>query len=99
MKERKNRIYSAFLILAASSLLLVISGCASPKYVWYQPGKDRPAYMKDKLECDEEAAQYAKFLDKRGDMDVIGERAKECMGLRGYLRVQEKDVPSGAYRF
>lgn len=89
----------ALLLLSAAAMMLLVSGCASPSYVWYQPGKDRPAFMKDKFECDEESAQYAKFLDKRGDQDVIRERTKECMGVRGYLRISEEEVPSGALRF
>lgn len=93
------RMIRTMIFLSAAAAMLLLSACASPKYVWYQPGKDRPAFMKDKFECDEESALYAKQLDRRGDQEVISRRLKECMDLRGYLRVREEEVPSGAYRF
>lgn len=99
MMETSYSKARTMIFLSAAAAMLLVSGCASPHYVWYQTGKDRPAFMKDKFECDEESALYAKQLDKRGDQEVISKRLKECMGLRGYLRVREEEVPSGAYRF
>ena len=87
------------LFLAAAVLMLLASGCASPNYVWYQQGKDRVMFTKDKLECEEESALYAKQLDKRGNEEVISARMKECMGLRGYVKVLEQDVPQGVEKF
>jgi hypothetical protein len=89
----------AALFLSAAVVMLLASGCASPNYVWYQGGKDRAAFAKDNLECEEESALYAKHLDKRGDKEVISARMKECMGLRGYVKVLEQDVPQGMEKF
>ena len=80
-------------------MLMILGGCGGGNYVWYHKDNDRAAFMKDNLQCQEESAQYAKFLDKRGDKDVIGDRMKECMGLRGYVKVLEEDLPAGAKRF
>ncbi|MDK9718556.1 MAG: YgdI/YgdR family lipoprotein [Trichlorobacter sp.] len=87
------------LFLIAAVVMLIASGCASPNYVWYQQGKDRTMFAKDKLECEEESALYAKQLDKRGNEEVISARMKECMGLRGYVKVLEQDVPQGMEKF
>ncbi len=86
-------------LLLAAVVMLLASGCASPSYVWYQQGKDRIMFTKDKLECEEESALYAKQLDKRGNEEVISARMKECMGLRGYVKVLEQDVPQGMEKF
>lgn len=78
----------------ASSLL--ISGCGSTNYVWYQAGKDKAAFMQDHLQCEEDAALFARYMNKRGDKEVIAKRMKDCMGVRGYLKVAEDDLPTGA---
>lgn len=87
------------LFLFAAFVALSISGCGSSNYVWYQQGKDRMMFTKDHLACEEESALYAKQLDKRGNEEVISARMKECMGLRGYVKVLEQDVPAGMEKF
>lgn len=87
------------LFMFAALAVLSMSGCAGSTYVWYQQGKDRVQFTKDKIECEEESALYAKQLDKRGNEAVISARMKECMGLRGYVRVLEQDVPAGMEKF
>lgn len=99
MNKHKISLTRIFLLIIASTLFMALTGCAGPNYVWYQKGKDRVAFNKDNLECEEESAQYARFLDKRGDQDIISNRMKECMGLRGYLRIREEEVPRGEMRF
>ncbi len=91
--------YRILLLLFALATALSLSGCAGSSYVWYQAGKDRTTFTKDKLECEEESALYAKHLDKRGNEGVISARMKECMGLRGYAQVREEDLPPGADKF
>jgi hypothetical protein len=86
-------------IAAFSLCVIFLGGCASSNYVWYQTGKEKTPFKKDHLECEEESAIYAKHLDKRGNKDVIFARMKECMGLRGYLKVLEEDVPQGMEKF
>ena len=86
-------------LFIAATMMLGITGCAGPNYVWYQQGKDRISFMKDNLECEEESALYAKQLDKKGDQEVIASRMKECMGLRGYMKIREQDLPQGATKF
>lgn len=89
----------SLLFLPAALIALCMTGCAGSNYVWYQQGKDRVSFTKDKLECEEESALYAKHLDKRGNNEVISGRMKECMGLRGYVQVREEDLPQGAGTF
>ena len=75
---------------------LLLGGCGGASYVWYQAGRDQAAFKQDHLQCEEEAALFAKQMDKRGDKEVISNRMKDCMGVRGYVKVLEEDLPAGA---
>ena len=86
-------------IALTATIMISLAGCSSGKYVWYQTGKDMMTFKKDNLQCEEESALYAKYLDKRGNEEIISGRMKECMGLRGYVRVLEQDVPPGVEKF
>lgn len=74
---------------------LLFSGCAGKSYVWYQPYKNAETFQQDNIQCEEEAALYAKHMDKLGAMDLVSERMKECMAIKGYVRIMEKDLPKG----
>jgi len=89
------------LVLAslAVTIIMALGGCGSANYVWYQPGKDVATFKQDHLQCEEQSAKYARYMDKRGNKDVIFERMKECMGLRGYVRTEESELPEGIKGF
>ena len=99
MRKKIIMLPKIFFLVLVAIMLLTISGCAGGNYVWYQAGTDKVTFKKDNLECEEESALYAKHLDKRGNEGVISERMKECMGLRGYDKVLEENLPAGANKF
>ena len=99
MKIQKKLVLKTIYFSITVITLLAIGGCGSSRYVWYQPGKDVASFRQDHLQCEEESAKYARYMDKRGDKDIIFERMKECMGLRGYIRTPEQELPKGAARF
>jgi len=99
MRKKTGMLPKIIVFILAAVMLLNFCGCGGGTYVWYQGGKDRAAFVKDNLECEEESAQYARYLDKRGNKEVITARMKECMGLRGYVKVLEQDVPQGMEKF
>ena len=99
MKIQKQLTLKVIYFSMAVMLLSALAGCGSTKYVWYQPGKDVASFRQDHLLCEGESAKYARYMDKRGDKDIIFERMKECMGLRGYIRTPEQELPKGAARF
>jgi hypothetical protein len=99
MRKKTEMVLKTITFVLVAVMLLTFCGCGGATYVWYQGGKDRATFTKDNLECEEESAQYAKYLDKRGDKEVISSRMKECMGLRGYVKVLEQDVPQGMEKF
>ncbi|MBF0529307.1 MAG: hypothetical protein HQK55_08555 [Deltaproteobacteria bacterium] len=81
-------------------LTVLLTGCApTSKNVWYQQGKDLPTFKQDKLQCEEEAALYAKHMNQRGNEALIKSRFKECLEINGYTQALEKDVPKGAAKF
>lgn len=99
MREKTHILPRTIFLLLAAIMLLTLSGCAGGNYVWYQGGKDRATFKKDYLQCEEESALYARNLDKQGNEEIILSRMKECLGLRGYLRVLEDDAPKGVEKF
>lgn len=99
MKTNKKPILKITYISLLALLPLILGGCAGVNYVWYQPAKNAAAFGQDHLQCEEEAALYAKHMNKRGDRDVISGRMKECMEIRGYAKLPENELPKGAPGF
>lgn len=99
IKISYKRIVKLVLASLAVIIIMALGGCGSANYVWYQPGKDVATFKQDHLQCEEQSAKYARYMDKRGNKDVIFERMKECMGLRGYVRTEESELPEGIKGF
>lgn len=99
MKNRANIVRMTVCFLLALITPLLLGGCGSANYVWYQPEKDLTTFKQDHLQCEEQSAKYARYMDKRGNKDIIFERMKECMGVRGYVRTEESELPEGVKGF
>jgi hypothetical protein len=99
MKIERSLVIKAALVLSAVTIPVALGGCGGARYVWYHSGNDAAGFAADRLQCEEESAKYAMYVGKRGDDDIITERMKECMGLRGYVRTLERDLPEGAPRY
>ncbi|MGV8080133.1 MAG: hypothetical protein AB2L22_08750 [Syntrophales bacterium] len=85
-------------ILLLLLLPLILSGCASKNMYWYNSGKDLRATKADKFECEEAAVTYSRDMGKAGNMDIINQRIRECMEIRGYIYAPEDEIPAGAFR-
>ncbi len=85
-------------LIALMMLLLILSGCASKNMYWYNAGKDMRATKADKFECEEAAVTYSRDMGKAGDMDMINQRIRECMEIKGYVHAPEEEIPAGAFR-
>ena len=92
-------IVKLVLVALTAATMMALGGCGSANYVWYQPGKDVATFRQDHLQCEEQSAKYARYMDKRGNKDIIFERMKECMGLRGYVRTEASELPEGVKGF
>lgn len=75
------------LTAAVTVLMLGTAGCAG-RAVWCRAGGDREALRKDTVRCEEEAAQYARYMGKGGKSALVSARMGACMGLRGYTQAE-----------
>jgi flagellar basal body-associated protein FliL len=89
---RKTLIFVLLVLLAA----LMLSGCgAAPRY-WYSSQKDATSTKKDLFQCEEDAASFSRNMGEAGNKDVFQKRLQDCMTLRGYLSLTERDLPKDA---
>lgn len=73
------------LTAAVAISMLGAAGCAG-RAVWCRAGGDRAALRRDTVRCEEEAAQYARYMGKDGKAAVVSSRMADCMGLKGYTQ-------------
>lgn len=85
-------------IVVAGALAALLSGCGSAQKYWYSPQKDSAALKLDFFQCEEEAAAYSRNMGVAGKQKVVDERLAQCMELRGYKAVPEKELPKGSPR-
>lgn len=95
---RTGRTVRAMIVFLAAAFLMVFTGCGASKAFWYQTGKESSVLRKDLFDCQEEAAQYSKNMGKAGKQEIVEERIKKCMEVRGYVLIKEEELPSGAPR-
>ena len=74
-------------------LLLSLGACTHPQYSYTKPSVSDQQRSIDIYQCEQEAAIYVAALDASGTQ-IIGprtrvQRVKACMGLRGYMAVQQ----------
>lgn len=81
------------LIIAAAALC----GCGSRLY-WRADGRTETQIRQDKMACEEEVANYSRYMGKPGDAKIVEPRMKGCMGLRGYDRVTARELSKDAPR-
>ncbi|NPU85874.1 MAG: hypothetical protein HPY65_15465 [Syntrophaceae bacterium] len=79
-------------------LVFIVSGCAPQSMYWYNTRKDMRAAKVDKFECEEAAVTYSRDMGQAGNTDMINQRLRECMEIRGYVYAPEDKIPSGAFR-
>ncbi|HOI75470.1 MAG TPA: hypothetical protein PLO63_15100 [Syntrophales bacterium] len=91
---KKWTILSMLLLL----LLLILSGCAPKNMYWYNSGKDMRSAKTDKFECEEAAVTYSRDMGQAGNTDMIDQRIRECMEIRGYVHAPEEEIPAGSFR-
>ncbi len=75
-----------------------LSGCGGGKMYWYSPNKDIQTIKADKYECEAAAAKYSADMGKAGKEEIVSKRLKECMELKGYVYIDESQIPKGAGR-
>ncbi len=81
-----------FLIMIVPAL----SGCGAGKMYWFHPTKDLQTIKNDKYECESAAARYSADMGKAGKEEIVSKRFKECMELKGYVYIEESQIPKGA---
>ena len=63
---------------------------------WYNAKKDLMDVKTDKFQCEEAAAAYSRNMGEAGDKEIVSKRIKDCMELRGYVFINENEMPDGA---
>ena len=61
-------------------------------------GRTETQIRQDKMACEEEVANYSRYMGKPGDAKIVEPRMKGCMGLRGYDRVTARELSKDAPR-
>lgn len=72
-----------FRVINCVWLIASLAGCAQTQ--WTHPTKTQADFNRDKFECENEAAAYARDWGVGGNPMTIGRRTKECMASRGYV--------------
>jgi len=84
-------------VVLGVAAMLMVGGCS--KAYWYSTTKDAQAFAKDRFECEADAANFSTNMGKAGKKEIVEQRMRDCMKLRGYDRADEGSIPKGAVRF
>ncbi len=87
------------ILLRTAALISLAALCAcGGKMYWRQDGRAESQIRQDRMQCEEEVANYSRYMGAPGDSRIVSQRMQECMGLRGYARVQPRELPKDAPR-
>ena len=85
-------------VLLAAALSFALSGCGGGAMYWYNAKKDLMGTKTDKFQCEESAAAFSSNMGDAGNKELLSKRIRDCMEVRGYVYVQEGELPEGAPR-
>lgn len=81
-------------LLAAAAALCACGG----RLYWKAEGRSESQVRQDKMACEEEVANYSRYMGAPGDAKIVEPRMLSCMRLRGYSKVPAGELPKDAPR-